>query len=62
MAGIKPLRSTHQLKTTYLRQKPSALHVKYDPDFDALMLLLVPPETETIQNLLSAQFTQNSYL
>jgi uncharacterized protein YuzE len=39
---------THQLQTTYLRQKPSALHVKYDPDFDALMLLVVSPETETV--------------
>jgi hypothetical protein len=52
MAGIKPLRSTHQLKTTYLRQKPPALHVKYDAAFDTFTLLLVPPETETIVHYL----------
>jgi hypothetical protein len=44
--------TTNQLKTTYLRQKPSALHIKYDPDFDALMVLLVSPETETIAHYL----------
>jgi hypothetical protein len=52
MAGIEPLMSTNHLKTTYLRQKPPALHVKYDTAFDAFTLLLVPPETETIVHYL----------
>ncbi len=52
MAEIKPLISTSELKTTLLasliRQGQRPLFVHYDSEFDALMLLVVPPETETV--------------
>jgi hypothetical protein len=55
MAGIEPLVSLKQLKTKYLKQFSSELHpivVKYDPDFDALMILLASPEVETVVHYL----------
>jgi hypothetical protein len=48
MAGIEPLISIGELKTTHLKVKPRSIFVQYDNAFDALMILLVPPETETI--------------
>lgn len=52
MAEIKRLVPTKKLKTTLLKTfRPGEQHlvfVKYDPVFDALMILLVPPETETV--------------
>jgi len=42
---------TSKLKTSYLKKYsllPSHLFVRYDPVFDALMILLVSPETETV--------------
>lgn len=52
MADLDSLIATDQLKTTLLKTfqpgKQHPLFVKYDPVFDALMILLVSPETETV--------------
>ncbi len=48
MARIDPLMPANNFKTTYLKQMPSPLFVRYDPVFDALMILLVSPELETV--------------
>jgi hypothetical protein len=54
MAGIEPLISTDQLKTTRLAKLAvdgshhPAPTVKYDGNFDALFILFVQPEEETV--------------
>ncbi len=51
MADLEQLISTNKLKTKRLRTFGSGkhlLHIKYDPVFDALMILFVPPETEVV--------------
>ncbi len=55
MAGIKRLVSTATLKTARLReaqQKHLPVYFHYDSGFDALMILIVPPETETVVHYL----------
>ncbi len=55
MAEIERLISTDKLKTTLLAnfaRKQSRLFVNYDSEFDALFLLFVPPETETVVHYL----------
>ena len=49
MAGIKRLRDSSELKTTYLRaSKPTAPELDYDQAFDALYITFVPPRGKTI--------------
>jgi hypothetical protein len=51
MAEIKRLISTSRLQTEYLKTSPKhqrPLFVRYDKRFDALIILLVSPETETV--------------
>ena len=52
MAGIEPLISTSELKTNLLtrlgKEKPRRIYINYDKVFDALMLLFVSPDTETV--------------
>jgi hypothetical protein len=51
MAGIKRLIETGELKTNRLRAATST-YSDYDEDFDALILLVVPPDTETVVHYL----------
>src|SRR5258707_1936385 len=50
--ALERLVKTSDLKTGFLaaaaKSKHRSIHIDYDKRFDALMLLLVPPETETI--------------
>ena len=52
MDKIKQLISTAELKTTLLSklaaEKSGHIYIKYDDVFDALMLLVVSPERETV--------------
>jgi hypothetical protein len=56
MAEIQRLVATSQLKTDFLtrlaRGEAHQVFVNYDGDFDALMILIVPPDTETIVHYL----------
>jgi hypothetical protein len=56
MAELKPLIATDQLKTSLLaglaKKKPQQCFVNYDDDFDALMILVVSPDTETVVHYL----------
>lgn len=47
MAGIKRLVDTSELKTNILRDVQNQITVKYDPQFDALMILLISPKNRT---------------
>jgi hypothetical protein len=51
MAGIKRLIETGKLKTNRLRAATST-YSDYDEDFDALILLVVSPDTETVVHYL----------
>jgi hypothetical protein len=59
MAGIERLIQTDQLKTTHLLRQAEAgqLHqfFHYDDVFDAVMILIVPPETETVVHYIDDQ-------
>src|SRR5262245_17027800 len=50
--AVKRLVQTSQLKTTFLasldRAKPQPLFVSYDKQFDALFILLIPPDQERV--------------
>lgn len=51
MAEIERLIPTNKLQTEYLKNFPKfqpPLFVRYDKRFDALLILLVPPEIETV--------------
>jgi hypothetical protein len=51
MAEIERLIPTNKLQTEYLKNFPKAqrpLTIKYDKRFDALLILLVSPETPTV--------------
>ena len=51
MADIKRLTQTHDLKTEFLKtfkDHPHQIFVKHDQTFDALLILLVPPDVETV--------------
>ncbi len=51
MADIERLIATNRLQTEYLKNFPKyqrPLYLRYDKRFDALLILLVPPETETV--------------
>lgn len=52
MAKLERLIQTTELKTNLLRKfRPGEQHpvyIKYDPVFDAFMMLFVPPETEVV--------------
>jgi hypothetical protein len=52
MAGIEHLIATSQLKTNILgqlaKEQRHRLFINYDREFDALMLLFVSPEIETV--------------
>jgi hypothetical protein len=56
MAEIKRLVPTKNLKRTLLNHlaesKSAQVFVNYDEDFDALMILFVPPETPTVVHYL----------
>ncbi len=56
MAGIQRLVATSDLKTTLLarlaRTQTHQTYVNYDDDFDALMILVVPPDSETVVHYL----------
>lgn len=56
MAGIERLVPTSQLKTTLLarltKESRRRLFISYDREFDALMLLFVSPDTETVVHYL----------
>ncbi|GEM_PF-924573 len=52
--NLKPLVQTKELKTNLLKQyQGRGLYLRYDHEFDALLLQIVPPETETVVHYLS---------
>lgn len=59
MADLKPLIQTDQLKTNLLsrfaKNGHNQIFVNYDDDFDALMILIVSPDTETVVHYLDDQ-------